>query len=284
LIQSITKVTSARKAVDLTAIKREEKVVNCVTTALTVVAVVYALGRGAFSLDRRAWSAIETATGLSAEAATHTAEACFKYLQVLRGEATSHPVLLILDLDDLQTPASGELADALDRALSDAEGRIHDLWMASVVSETVPSQRGLRDYSCTGLAERIAGANALSVWKLPFFMELAILQQCPNLASDVTAMMDLAVEQGKDDAVRRSMSLLGLQSSAMIAALAGGPIGIALALTMAIYSLGSSIKEYEELQTLYQATLDPTVLLRGLDHEEASRVSIIMDLIGLIVW
>jgi hypothetical protein len=44
-----------------------------------------------------------------------------------------------------------------------------------------------------------------------------------------------------------------------------------------------SVHEYGEMKALFEASIDPRLFLRGLDHEPASRLSVFLSLLGLIV-
>jgi hypothetical protein len=252
--------------------------------AVTAIAVADAvLNRGAVTLDRQAWQLIDGAARLSTEAARHQAEAMTKYITVLRREARRHPVLLILDHERLTGSTVLDVGRLVDEALSEAEVALTRLRVASVNTQAIPAQRRPQDLTMTGLAERLTASDRVSVWKLPFFLEGALLEMPPAQALEIRRVMELAARTAEGREIAQSLSLLGINSAAMLAPSAG-PVGIGLALAWALFNLGTSLREYRQLSDLFHATLDPDLLLRGLDHEEASKLSVILDIIGLLVW
>jgi hypothetical protein len=276
-------VAQARRSADIEAIKTEEWVVEAVSLALTTIAVAGAMSRRAVLLDERAWREINAAAKIADLARAHTAEAIAAYLQVLRREALQHPLVLVLDHHGLAGGNPLQIARDIDLAVRDAEQAIARIRSAGVNGATVPEQRRAQDLTPSGLAGRLASAGAMSVWKLPFFIERALCELPPERGSEVVRLMELAAETAQDDALKRCLAMFGIDTALMFAP-AAGPVGIGLALAWALFSLGNSISEYQQLSALYHATLDPAVLLRGTDHEEASKLSIVLDVIGLIVW
>jgi hypothetical protein len=194
-----------------------------------------------------------------------------------------HPILLVLQHRPLAGALQTALARAIDEAVVEAEKAIAYIRAHGVNREAVPEQRDAQDLTCTGLAQRLVAASKVSVWKLPFFVERALLELPPAAAVEVRGIMEVAADDSEGQAIHQSLALFGIDTASMFASSAG-PIGIALALAWALFSLGKSIQEYQELSALYHATIDPAVILRGLDHEEASRLAIILDLLGLWVW
>lgn len=283
LQKSLSAIAAARKNADVDAIRTEQKVVEAVSLAITTLAVAAALNRGAVTLDHAAWQQIAAATKLSNQARLNTAEAVTRYLQTLRREAAEHPLVLVLANMGLAGSSALAVARGIDEAVRDAEAAIAKLRAEGVNGETVAAQRGAQDLTPSGLAERLSTAGRLSVWKLPFFLERALSHLPPDRGAEVTAILELAAETGEGEEIRQMLGLFGIETAMMLAA-AAGPVGIGLAAAWALFNLGSSIVEYQQLSALYHATLDPAVLLRGMNHEEASKLGIVFDLIGLLVW
>jgi hypothetical protein len=281
---AVARVAAARRGADVDAVKREQLVVEAVALAITTLAVAAALQRGAVTLDRAAWDQIAYATKLTDQARANTAEAVTRYLQVLRREAARHPILLVLSHAELAGGTALALGRAIDDALKESGGAIETLRAEGANSETLPEQRRASDLTPSGMAERLSEAGRLSVWKLPFFVERALGHLPPERAAEVVAILQVAAETSEGAAIKQMLALFGIETSMMLAAAAGGPVGIGLALAWALFNLGGSIVEYQQLSALYHATLDPAVLLRGTDHEEAGKLGIVLDLIGLIVW
>lgn len=282
LRDAVSKVAAARRSADLDAIKTEQSVVEAVSVALTVVAVAGALDRRWFALDPQAWKEIAEATQMADRARLHTAQAVARYLQVLRREANTYPVLLVLDHRRLVHAKMGPFARALDEALTAAEKAITSLRGSAVNAETIPDMRRPQDVTMTGLAERVAGAGKVSVWKLPFFIEQAILGLPAQDANHVLQIMELAAELEEGNAIKNNLKLFGVEAAMMVAPLTGF-VGVALALAWALASLGRTVYEYQQMSDLFEASLEPALLLRGDEHGRASHVAILFDLLGLFV-
>jgi hypothetical protein len=98
----------------------------------------------------------------------------------------------------------------------------------------------------------------------------------------VLAIQRHAQEQAKDAAFMEMFATLGCEAVATFAP-AAGPIGIAIAVAWALYGFSQSMHEYREVQTLYDATLDPAILLSGdAKHDPGDPSAVIMDLVGVL--
>jgi hypothetical protein len=291
LRRGIDEVAAARRNVELDQVITEQRVVTAVTLATCALAGAGLVARragvgplpGAEALDRPAWDAIAAAAGLADAAARTRAEAATAFLQALRRVAAHHPVVLLLDHRALAGRPDTEIGRAVAQELTAAEEAIGRLRASGVNRPVVPFDRGPLDTTPSGLAERIARAGTLSVWKLPFFVGQALLQLPPAQAIEVKAVMAMAAERAEGTALRQAIATTAVDAASVLAP-AAGTIGVVLALGWAIVALGRSIQEYRQLGDLFHATLDPKVLLRGLDHAEASKVDLVLDVFGLAVW
>jgi proline racemase len=219
---------------------------------------------------------------MSQEARTHTVEALAKYMETVRTEAEKHPVVLLLDHPDVENVSFNLFAKAVDDALRKCEKAVEKLMQGGVNQETFGTARRYQDLSFTGMAAQIANSSRVSVWKVPFFMERALLVQPVRQANVVRRMMEYAAEVEGQGAIRMNLAFMGTDTAMMVAP-AAGYIGVALALTWAIISLGRSIHEYTQLSDLYEASIDPAVQLLGDEHGPASKLWVVLDLFGLIV-
>jgi hypothetical protein len=256
LMRAIRVVAAARAHSNLNAIRTEQTLVTVVSMAVTVAAVASALHRGDVLLDRTAWDQITYANRLNNEAAKHTAEAMTSYLQVLRHEAREHPILLVLGHTQLADMVPTAVARAIDSAIEKAKEAIAYIRAHGANEPVILERREAQDLTCSGLAQRLADASAVSVWKLPFFVERALLELPPAQAVEVVNLMRIGADLAGGQAIRQNLAFFGIETAAMVAP-AAGPIGIALALAWALFSLGKSIQEYQQLSALYHATLDP---------------------------
>jgi hypothetical protein len=279
---AVKRIAARRRSVDLDAIKREQTVVECLALGLMANAVAGSINRLDFTMDSQAWAELASAMQMSQEARTHTVEALAKYMETVRTEAEKHPVVLLLDHPEVENASFNLFAQAVDEALRNCEKAVDNLMKNGVNQETFGSARTYKDLSFTGMAEKIAGSSRVSVWKLPFFMERALLVQPVRQANVVRRMMEYAAEVEGNGALRMNLAFMGTDTAMMVAP-AAGFIGVALALTWAIISLGRSIHEYTQLSDLYQASIDPAVQLLGDEHGPASKLWVVLDLFGLIV-
>jgi hypothetical protein len=116
---------------------------------------------------------------------------------------------------------------------------------------------------------------------MPFFVERACGHLPPRDALDIDAIMALATQTESDEAIRRGLLIAGVEC-ALIRASAAGPIGVGVALVWGVLSLIQEIHDYQQMQTLFRATIDPQMLLLGLEHEPASKLSVLLALLGAL--
>jgi hypothetical protein len=57
---------------------------------------------------------------------------------------------------------------------------------------------------------------------------------------------------------------------------------VGVALVWGVLSLIQEIHDYQQMQTLFRATIDPQMLLLGLEHEPASKLSVLLALLGAL--
>jgi hypothetical protein len=281
LRRAIGRVAQARKREGFGTLEFDQNIRTALTMASTVAAVWSSWSRGELLLDKEAWNAIAEANRLQELKDREVAEATYRYLEVLRSEAARHPILLLIHEDLLASHL--DVARAIGERSEAAEAAIARIRAAGVNREVIPGIRRPEDVSCTGLARRLLESPLESVWKLPFFMERAILRLHPAEALDVRGIMDLAARNKGGEAIAQSLAFFGIETAALFAP-AAGPVGIGLALAWALYNLGRSVEEYRALSALYNATLDPSLLLRGSEHAEPGKLGILLDLLGLLVW
>lgn len=279
---AIRRVAAARRAIDLDAIEREQTVVECVALALTVDAIARSIQRLDFAMDDKTWQEVGYASGLADQARLHTAEATARYLRVLREEATRYPIILVLNPRSLEQRSALPVGEAIDAALRKAEKAIGDIFELGVNGETFRAYRTADDITPSGMAEKMAEAPRKSVWKLPFFMERTLLNAPTDRANIVRRMLRHAadVESGND--IKNGLALFGMDT-AMMGAAATGFVGVALAFVWAVFTLGKSIHDYEQLSDLYEASIDPAVLLLDEQHGPPSAMWIFFDVLGLWV-
>ena len=280
---AVRRIAAARGDVQLDTIKREQTVVECIAFALTVDAIARSVNRLDFGLDDQTWKDIAHASALANQARLHTSQAMVRFLTVLRKEAAVYPVVLVLDHVALRWDRTVlPLGRAVDEALRKAEQAIGDLMASGVNVETFHAFHTVDDLTFTGMAERIANSAKVSVWKLPFFIERALLNAPADHANVSRRMLHFAAEVESGDDIKNGLKLFGMDTAMMVAP-ATGFVGVALAFAWAIFTLGKTIHEYGQLSDLFAASIDPSAILLGEEHGPASQLGIFLDLLGLIV-
>ena len=267
-----------RKTWQVEELKTAATVVDAVAIILVLGAVLGSVDRNDLLMDAQAEREMAFAAGLQAEAQIQLLEGVTGYLKALREEAAKFPVLLIMDHREEYHWPQDARAEAFD-VLDDAEEAIAELCRAGVNSTTVPESRVEK---LTGMAERIAGGSKVAVWKLPFFIDQALSDMPVRDANIVRRMRRFAAEVERGDSIQAGI-ILGGVDVAMVAAPLAGPVGVGVAFIWAIIALARSIHEYSQLASLYKASINPAVLLLADEHDPASKIGIVFDILGLWV-
>lgn len=283
LVQSIEKIANAHKQWEIDQLKKELVVQQVVTLAATAAAVLTDKGPSPLQLTRATWDEINAADADLDQKSLQVAQATYGYLATLRAEAKQHPIVLVLQHQDLSSVTYHQLGHAIDVAVKEAEQATARIRAVGVNTPTFPRRYRPDDTKCSGLAASMNKSDLLSVWKIPFFVERALLAIPPRQAIDVRAMMELAASHDVGGAIATSLALFGVDTACMFLP-AAGPVGVAIALMVAVFHLSDSVHEYRSLHALYHASLDPSLLLREAEHDEPSRLSVVLDLLGLLVW
>lgn len=273
----------ARKAAHVDEVKREQLVVQAISLGLCALVIAAQLRQGRLLPEPEDMRRLNMATGLASQAARNTADAMTQYLEALRREAAVYPILTLLGPREVATGGFGPLAEAIDQAVTDATAACERLMSEGarrlVIPETFASEHAMTP---SQLAKCVANASVLSVFKVPFFLERAIQTLPGRDAEDVDRVLALASDLESGSAIRSSLALGGIET-AMLAAPAAGPIGVAIAVQWGLMEVIRSLHEYGQLKALFEASIDPRLFLRGLEHEPASRLSVLFSLLGLVV-
>lgn len=277
LWKSARRVYEARKVARVGALKREAFVVDLVAALLVLDAIGGSIGRNELLMDPQAQKEIADAAELSSVKSIEVLEGVTAYLKAVRQEAATFPVLLIMDHSVGHTVA--DFMTNVFEALDKAEGAIANLCRTGVNSETVPDSRVA---NLSDMAERIAAGSIVTVWKLPFFIDHALNDMSMRDANIVRRMRRFAGEVERGDSIQAGIMLGGVDVAMMGAALAG-PVGVGVAFIWAVTALARSVHEYTQLQDLFEASISPEVLLLGVEHETASKLGVVFDILGLLV-
>lgn len=281
--QGLAVIHKARKAAHVDEIRREQMVVQAISLGLCALVIYAQVREGRLLPEPEDMRRLNMATGMASEAAQHTAEAMTKYLDAIRREAAEYPILTLLGPREVPTGGFGPLCKAIDEAVADSVAACERL-MAEGAGRLVVPESFASEHAMTPsrLAKRVAEASVLSVFKVPFFLERAIQTLPARDAEDVDRVLGLAAELESGKAIAGAVALGGIET-AMLAAPAAGPVGVAIAVQWALVEVVRSVHEYGQLKALFEASIDPRLFLRGLEHEPASRLSILFSLLGLIV-
>lgn len=275
-------INRVRKSAHVDDVKREQVVVTGVALGLGAATILNQLQNGRIYPSQQDQEQLNKVTGLLTQAAKNTAEAMQEYLEAIRVHGEQYPLLSILGPREIGSYDYGPFAEAIDTAVKDVIAACEKLMQEGARHLVIPEAPSLHSMTPGRLAQTIADAPAVSVWKLPFFLERALQQLPTERAEDAEKVMALAAELDGSQCIRSALAISGVETGLMVAA-ATGPIGATIAFQWAVVQVIKSVHEYGEMKALFEASIDPRLFLRGLDHEPASRLSVFLSLLGLIV-
>lgn len=211
--------------------------------------------------------------------------ALLNYLLRMRELARNFPILIVLQhLTARSSPASSnDIQRALISAIIDANEairRLHEEMFRPVIPR---AERKGEAPATVELAEAISQAGRLSVWKLPFFMEKALIGLPDDERPSVGYTRIAALYRTEKRLAMQKLTSIPIDLLVTGALLACGPIGAVLGLALAIPGLSGSFAEYEEMNALYHASLDPAFLALGDEgHEPPSVAGLAFDVFLLL--
>lgn len=283
LVAAVHQAHAAYDHNELSQLKVEKWVVTAAALGLAGRAIVDAADRGVIYPDREESRQLADALGLATEAQAHLMEATQKYFTILCALARKHP--LVLQLAPKGVSSDGgvmRFARDIAQTIADSREAIATLRSDAVRQRVIPAQHAdPHAYFPAGIAALVVAAGKFSVWKMPFFVERACGHLPPRDALDIDAILTLATQTESDEAIRRGLLVAGVEC-ALIKASAAGPIGVGIALVWGVLSLIQEIHDYQQMQTLFRATIDPQILLLGLEHEPASKLSVLFAFLGAL--
>jgi hypothetical protein len=283
LKRGLAAINSARRAAHIDEVKREKVVVQGVSLVIAALSIAKAVNEGRLMLSPEDNRRLAIAAGLSSQAAQNLAEAMTQYLGAVRLHGTRYPILSLLGPREIRSDSTMYLATKIDEAIDDAVDAIEMLMASGARRFAIPpTHQNPHSMTPSALARLIAAGGRTSVWKLPFFVERATQTLPDQDAQDVDSVLTLAGKLDSEGAIANALAFGGVEL-AMMAAPAAGPIGVGVALQWAIVQIIQAVREYHELQALFAASVDPNYLLRGLEHEEASELDVMLSFLGLIV-
>lgn len=281
--RALSTLNHAYKNAEIDAVKREQFVVQAVSLGLCVLAIHAALREGRLIPEPQDMQRLAVATGLTTQAAQNTADAMTRYLDAVSRHAADYPILTLLGPRKVRTDGYSDLAKNIDEAVDDARNAIDHLMTEGARKFVIPdTYQNLHSMTPHALAKLVAEGSAVSVWKVPFFLERAIQILPEENARDVDQVMALAATLESEGAIKSSLALGGIEI-AMMAAPIAGPIGVGVAVAWGLVGVIRSVQEYRQLSWLFEASIDPHYLLRGLEHEPASKLGVLLSFLGMIV-
>jgi hypothetical protein len=283
LKRGLAAINAARRSTHIDDVKREKTVVQGASLLIAAATLVNAVSEGRVILSPEDNRRLGYAAGLMTDAARNQAEAMQQYLGVVRLHGSRYPILSLLGPREVSADSTMYLARMIDDAIDDAVEAIEDLMMSGARRFAIPAtHQDPHSMTPSALAKVIAHSGQTSVWKLPFFVERATQTLHDRDAADVDSVLALAEKVDSEGAIANALALGGIEL-AMMAAPAAGPIGVGVALQWGILQIIHAVREYRELKTLFAASIDPNYLLRGLEHEDASKLDVMLSFLGLIV-
>ncbi|MGV3582810.1 MAG: hypothetical protein ACO1N8_10950 [Methylophilus sp.] len=264
------------------SVKTERVVASGVAMIFALSAIDQSFKRGNIYLDQEAMRQLAEAGQMANQAQQNYLEAMSSYLEILATEAQSHPILLLLGpkaLTNSTVESYTLFAAEIKETIDDTLKAIEKLRVEGACHYVIPDKIDNHSFNISVLSETISDSNAFSVWKLPFFVERAKQFLPEQRMKEVDTLIEMAAK--KDKAIASALAMGGMDL-AMLAAPACGPIGVGLSVFWGIIGLIQSGYEYVELKTLFNASINPAILLRGVEHEPASKIGILLSVVGVI--
>jgi hypothetical protein len=279
---ALLKLMDARKKAKIYDLKGNVLKTKAIVLGHCAVVISDVVTANAFGI-RAHISRVFQAAGLAEAANIEYANALSNYIDTLQKTSKNYPIICLLAPRSLGSVIGGKtLAYAIDDALKNSEKAIDNLLKMGASLRTIPKTFDAKAAKTPlAMAKLISGASLYSIWKLPHFRERAMQRLRASEVSDVQKVIELAatMEDGRD--VKNSLAHSGLEI-ALLAASFAGPVGVAVSLQSGLIELAKSVREYNQLKTLFDASIDPSTLLLGLEHEEASKIGILLSLVGVL--
>lgn len=302
LRRALIELARARDEADIDTLRRQGSVMQAAALGAMVLSFLQVDRAGASV--KAAFAEIE---GLASDAASRAAQSNLEYLASMRRLAGEHPILVVLQhyTESMQRRGrrtsytiaqfQGDIRDAIANARS-AIASLREQLVVPVIpalTDRIGAAEGETTVdrvlatshdeppAVTTLIRAVEKARPTAIWKLPFFMDRAFEFLQPPERRVVQAIKENAELNARGATLAETFATVGCEAAAAVAPLAGS-VGVVVAVAWGLVSLASSVREYRELKVLYDATMDPAILLRGDDHDPADESAVILDLVGLL--
>jgi hypothetical protein len=276
LVAALVELREMRGKNDLEALLRQRSVLGAAATMASLLPIMVAAG-----ISPSAPDAIEDLKQLAKDANQRGTDALLSYIAKMRALAAEHPVLTVLHHITERPMSESSIQQSVMNAVKAVRGAIDAL--ANVMdTPVIPAldSKGIAP-GATKLVKAMAKASKLSIWKLPIFVDRALLELPEDERLPILAMREAAFEDCKEElAVRElAMNAVSAVETAIMLIPAARVAGLVLSLAIGLAQLKGGIKSYDETTTLYHASLDPGFLALGdAAHEPADASMMVFDL------
>jgi hypothetical protein len=273
LVAALVELREMRGTNDLEALLRQRSVLGAAATMASLLPVMVAAG-----ISPSAPEAIEDLKSLASDTNQRAMDALLSYVAKMRALAAEHPILTVLHHISERSMSESSIQQSVMNAVKAVSAAIEAL--ASVMdTPVIPplDSKGIAP-GATAMVEAIADVSKLSIWKLPMFVDRALLELPEEERLSIQAMRETAFERKKEELAVRELVMSVVETGAMLIP-AARVAGLVLSLAVGLARLTGTIKSYEETTTLYHASLDPGFLALGdIAHAPADADMMVFDL------
>ncbi len=282
LISALLELQKTRRFWEKDNLDSQESLLKGVAVAASILPVAVAA-----SISPDAPGAIKELQKDAGQASDRAMTATLKYLTEVRRHAKAHPVMIVIHplTRKMGIGKNGVMRHIL-KAIEEVQEALEDLGKTTQ-EPVIPliskedRERGIAP-SAEAMTTAIEDASKLGVWKLPFFFDRALLHQLENERHGVAGVRANALERANDDLLAREMVLASIETVAMGLSFVSG-VGLALSLGVGLARLEGSVKKYEEVETLFHASLDPAFMFLGNQADQPPDASmVVFDVAGLL--
>lgn len=273
LVAALVELRDMRRANDLEGLLRQRSVLGAAAAMASLIPVMVAAG---FSPD--APEAIKDLQLLATDANQRGTDALLAYVARMRVLAAEHPVLTVLHHITEREMSEASIQQSVMKAVNAVRLAIDAL--AKVMDARVIPPLGSDGVApgATLMVTAIEEVSKLSIWKLPGFLDQALLELPKDERLPIQALRELAFERKKEELAVREIAMTAVETVAMLIP-AARISGLVLSLGVGLARLTGAVKSYEETTTLYHGSLDPGFLALGqTGHAPGDADALIFDI------
>lgn len=273
LVAALVELREMRGKDELDLLLRERSVLGIAATMASLLPVMVAAGISPSALE-----AIEDLKTLANDANQRSTNALLSYVAKMRALAAEHPILTVLHHISERPMSERSIQQSVMSAVKAVREAIEalDIVMDTPVIPPLDSNGTAPD--ATAMIEAIANVSKISIWKLPVFVDRALLELPEDERLSIQALRVVAFERKNEELAVRELVMSVVETGAMLIP-AARVSSLVLSLAVGLARLTGAIKSYEETTTLYHASLDPGFLALGeTAHAPADADMIVFDL------